>query len=694
MPRAASHRLFAIAGLAAALLPAGCQLFVDDADREVYRLIETRQRDALGQTEDARIDHERSPSAGLDKEAYAFVPHRTDLDVPESFRRPAPSRAAPTTQPTDEPQPAPDTTRPAGAATAPADDAMTSSVLDTHSAESETRPADVGAFGAASETQAADNRWTETPPPERTPSRYDRYSRRGARPATQPGDGETEHTFLQSGPVETAATQPAMPERPILTLEDALRYAFRRARTFQSAKEDLYLSALALTLERHLWTPRFMGEIGASYAETEPPDVVDRAMEAVAEVGVEQRLPYGGAITARVLNNLIRDMERHVTTAESGTLIMEANLPLLRGAGTVAYETRYRAERELIYAVRTLENYRRQFAVDIAGDYFDLQQLRQQIVNTNESVVTFTKDVEKARSLWQSGRRTQLDVLRADQTRLGVINRQIAAIEQYETALDRFKIRLGMPTETAIDVELPSQIGAVNEPAAPTTQPATLIDALRMPAVSEAEAIAVALRQRLDLLTVRDQIDDAKRGVKIAENALLPSLDATASVEAHTSPTDLRTLNYSSERTSWRAGLTMELPLDRKAERNALRESQISVRRAERNYDEARDRIRLEVRRAMRQVELARETLDIERRNRDLAIVRRRAAQIEFEFGKIDNRDLVEAQNALLDAMNGLAQAQAGWRLAVLQFRVDTGTLRVDDDGRWTDPLATARGPR
>jgi hypothetical protein len=56
-----------------------------------------------------------------------------------------------------------------------------------------------------------------------------------------------------------------------LRLKDALKIAVEQSRTCQSRKEDLYLSALSLTLARHEFTPIFSANGEVKYA----PSVVD-----------------------------------------------------------------------------------------------------------------------------------------------------------------------------------------------------------------------------------------------------------------------------------------------------------------------------------------------------------------------------------------------------------------------------------
>ncbi len=625
----------------------GCQLAVYDADREVYRLIEKRQQAALGKAQDARIDQERWPAwkrppvAGADS-PYRFVPHPVDSKVPSSFDKVA--------------------TQPAGGRSAEAGPAVLAvqpgpgSAVDFGSAAS--RPTDM--FGAV------------------TPSAASAETRPVA--ASGPASPGVAIGPLTTGPAES---QPGGEPGQVLSLADSLGYAFGHARELQNAKEDLYLAALALSLERHLWTPQLVGEISSQYANYGQIRNFDHAMDMVSSVAVQQKLPYGGEVTARVLGTLMRDLTHHLTAGETGSLVLEARIPLLRGAGPAAFESRYQAERDLIYAVRAFERFRRVLAVDIAGDYFNLQQLRQEIVNEEESIKSFTSEAERARALWQTGRILQLEVQRADQDRLVAISRKIDAVEAFQSALADFKIRIGMPMEQRIDVLPLGDPSAGAEEGAGGMETTSLEQALRMPDVPDEEAVRVGLKYRLDLLNDLDRIDDTRRGVDIAENNLLPDLTAHGTVTMNTDSSEFGMWNFKTDRTTSRGQLTLELPLDRYRERNDLRTALIVKRRAERAYQRSRDLVELQIRRAIRRVKQQQEALQIQMINRDVALQRREGARIRFNQGRVSNREVVDAENFLLDARNSLARAQAQVRLAILQFRRDTETLRIDDEGHW-----------
>ncbi len=573
------------------LLACGChQWFINDADREVARLIESRQRAAIGLVSDADVGRKEGYIGG-GGEMYSMIPSPVDVEVPEAFR------AATTPRPEEAPP---------------------------------THPEDAG------------------------------EEAEGDRPGGVPdvvGDEQV--------PVGGEEPEP-------LTLAEALAYAMQHARTYQTEKEILYLTALDLTLEQYLWTPRFVESVlGLNYTNEGQAGDFDQAFEALATFAVEQRLPYGGDVTARVISTLLRDIGGGVTQGESGQLILETRIPLLRGAGRVAYESRYQAERDLVYAVRAFERFRREFLTSIASDYFSLLRDKANIESAVRQAENLTSDYERDEALLAVD---QIIPIEADRTRVSMLNAQNGVIverEDYDTNLDFFKIRIGMSPEQQIDV-VEEELG------------------LFAPEVSVGDAIQTALKYRLDLLTVEDAVDDARRGVKIARNNLLPQVDFAGSVTMDTDPEHLNVMGYNTERTRWQAGISVEIPLERKLERNDYRAALIGLRQAERNYDLQADTVRVQVQRAIRRIARARVSLDIQEENIRVNEARADKARFEYSVGTLaSNRDIVEAEDALRRARVDYADAVSEYRRAILEFLRDTGTLRVRDDGRWVryDPV-------
>jgi outer membrane protein TolC len=272
--------------------------------------------------------------------------------------------------------------------------------------------------------------------------------------------------------------------------------------------------------------------------------------------------------------------------------------------------------------------------------------------------------------------RAELAMLQAEQSL--AVNR-----ERFRAQTDRFKLLIGMPVDEPIglgDLESIEELEAQIE--------ADLLPLLRRPQAVENEALAIAVAEarRLDLLNTNDRIDDARRGVKNAKNQLLPDLDLASSVAFDTDPDHFRLGGFNIERSTWRSELLLSLPVERTAERNAYRRSIIDAHRAQRAFQEALDSVRAEVRSALNEILLAELRIQIQRRAVDVAARRREFALIQLEEGNISNRDKVEAENELNDARNQLNLAKTSRWSAILDYRLTTGTLLIDESGRQEPP--------
>lgn len=623
-----------LAGVALwACLPLGCQMFVDSADREVYSLIARRQEQALGIHADPHVGEEHVPIA-VPETAYRTVPSRVDSAVPQEFDRP-PTHAETSAEdflgpaPKEAPKP-------------PAE-------------PDEPEPAGPEAPDSATEPTLPDE-----PPAPQPPA------------ASSPAADQDQ--LAAAGPVAGAAQPASAPATPaeqplVLDLAGCVAYAFDHARDFKQARESLYLAALDLTLERFRWTPQLAGRVGFEYANFGQIRKFADAMRVVTEFSASQRLPLGGEVIARILSTYDRDLNLHTDVAKGSVASLEATVPLLRNAGPIAYEALLQAERNLVYAIRDFERFRRVFYVDVASQYLQLVSLKQQIRNAELSVESFRQATEREAAFVEAERRIPLDYRRAKQSLLNAQNALLRAREAYEAALDRFKIRIGMPIEQPFDILEESGLLAEESD------------------VTEEQAIRVALEQRLDLLNARDRVDDARRAVANARNNLLPDLNLSGSVTVVTDPDRQNFATFDADRTTWRGAVDLEIPLNRQAERNAYRAAIIELRRAERAYDLAEENVRADVRDALRRIRRERASVMIARENVEVGVARRDQAEELVRTGRLGNRDLVEAENDLLRARNDLADAIRGYRQAILAFRRDTGTLRVDDQGRWIRPF-------
>jgi outer membrane protein len=365
---------------------------------------------------------------------------------------------------------------------------------------------------------------------------------------------------------------------------------------------------------------------------------------------------------------------------------LSGSLPLLRGAGLVNLEALIDAERGLVYDVRSFEDFRRQFAVEISRLYFNLLTRQQSVRNSQVNYENLAVLTERTIALFAAQRVSFLEVQRSRQALLQAEQRVIAAREAYENGLDSFKLQIGMP--------VPEDLAII---------PVTL--ELNMPDLDVDAAMETALNNRLDLRTARDRIDDTRRGIANARNGLLPGLDLNANAQAG-SGADRPAKEFQDGTWTYSAGLTLDLPIDQLPERNVYRRSLISHERARRDFEDLRDRVRIDVREDVRSIHSAQvslriqeESIELAQRRLDLASELLRSAGAGGAGGarRPDARDVVEAQASLIQAQDAYEVARAQLQIQVLQFLRDTGTLRVDPGagliGRAMDRPAANRPP-
>ncbi len=491
----------------------------------------------------------------------------------------------------------------------------------------------------------------------------------------------------------------------VISLRDALALAFDNNREYQERKEDLYLAALDLTEERYDFSPIFSNLISASATrepgtrmrlieeviQTEDPltgdivetietrtqsrSVAERFGQLDSSIGVSKLFATGARVTVNFTNRLLRFYSGDRRQSESSLLGASVVQPLLEGGGmTVTLENMRQAERDVIYAARAFARFQRRFVVEQISNYFRLLQAHDEINNEFQSYTRLRILRERAEAFEREERWATFQVDQALQDEIRARDRWTNAKTEFQLRLDQFKVDLGLPTELNIQPS-PEEL-----------------DDLREQGVVElfynlAQAEEIALADRLDYKTAVDLVEDSDRRIKIAENSLLPVLDARFDYElpssADNQPFDF---DYGSRR--YTGSLDLELPLDRKLQRNDYRRAQIGAQSRERNAEETRDEIVRQVRGAYRNLDQSRISYQIQQEAERLA--RRRVDSVKMLLEAIGRedvniRDQLEAERALLSTQNDLTNQLVNYTIARLAFYNAIEQLDVDVEDAWYD---------
>ncbi|MCK4871346.1 MAG: TolC family protein [Phycisphaerales bacterium] len=448
-----------------------------------------------------------------------------------------------------------------------------------------------------------------------------------------------------------------------LDLQDCFRIAMTSGREYLSAQEEYLIAALRLLMERHRWGPRFFDDVAASASGSPSTAGYETALSIINTLRASQRLPHGGELEARALYQSTETLREAASNEyrQSAELVLSAQIPLLRGAGRIAREDLIQAERDLVYAARSFERFRRTYFVSIANDYFSLIAAQNAIENQSGQLVSLERQLTGTRMKFDMGRLAKPDVDNVERSVLSGRDRLISLKESYALALDRFKLRLNIPISQAIALqpvrfEMPS------------------------PSVSLEDATRAALRYRLDLQTETDWLDDHRRAVANAVNQLLPDLDVTASVTAPTDSDSNALDSFALDQMLYQAGVSFSLPLDREIERAALRQQTIRFAQAERNLAQRRDEIVLEARRAVRDIDRARLSTKLQERN---IFITQRRLDLLHRREDTNPQSLLDAELDLVIAKDALANAVRDLRSNILGYLLATGQMRISAEGRF-----------
>jgi hypothetical protein len=226
--------------------------------------------------------------------------------------------------------------------------------------------------------------------------------------------------------------------------------------------------------------------------------------------------------------------------------------------------------------------------------------------------------------------------------------------------------------------------------------------------MKEAEALAYARENRLDLQNQLAAVTDFWRKVTVAANALRSDLNVVANANVVTEPGRNNPIAFTADASRYSVGLQFDGPLNRVAERNAYRASLITYQRAKRNYVELSDQIEFAIRQDLRGLtrqragfEVARQTLLSAARQFENERINLFRPRPQGQGGGSDatTLSLLQALSNLLDARNALAGSYFTYEQQRVQLLLDLEALQLDQRGfptnvpsRTTD-RAPANGP-
>ncbi|MFH1883502.1 MAG: TolC family protein [Planctomycetota bacterium] len=460
-----------------------------------------------------------------------------------------------------------------------------------------------------------------------------------------------------------------IPESGVINLQRAVEIATKFNRDYQTQKESLYISALDLTDERYKYALNWFGTIDGTYIDNKS-NGDDVSLETSGGVNKAQLFLDGVIFNTGIAIDWVRFLTGDPRTTLGSVLSGDITVPLLgSGAGKDAQEDLTQTERNVLYRIRTFNRYRKTFVVGIISGYYRVLQQKDSVTIAEASYKRRIDSTNQLKMEVEVGQKPSSEADEATQELLKTENNLVKTQQRYEQALDEFKIRLSLPTDANIVLDQ-NELTALEE------------IGISQPEYTAAEAIEIALAQRLDLANTRDAIEDAARKLELAADDLGVQLDLIGSSEV-SSPGETKVSRLEFHRGAYSLAFAADLPFDRKDERNDYRKKLITLEQRQRGYDDESDNVKLDVRQAYRDLTEKAESYRIEKAGLKLAERRVEEQNLLLEYGRGTIRLLLETEDDLVLAENALTGALVEHTIAKMNFFRDVGILQVKPDGMW-----------
>ncbi len=204
------------------------------------------------------------------------------------------------------------------------------------------------------------------------------------------------------------SADPEGPRIEHLTLGEALELSYIHSREYQTAIEELYLSALDLTFDRFQFAVRYLGLGGREPSVDLSHESIPHADDSLSlnqRFGISQLLPSGGQWIVEIANNTLWLFSGGNQSNSASVLSYSMVQPLLLGAGRkVVLASLTQSERNVLYATRDLARFRQEFFVNTvagnpAGGYLGLLQQRQSVINQLGNLQRLQERLEQQRAI-------------------------------------------------------------------------------------------------------------------------------------------------------------------------------------------------------------------------------------------------------------------------------------------------------
>ena len=250
-------------------------------------------------------------------------------------------------------------------------------------------------------------------------------------------------------------------QAPKLTFTDIVSLAHLNSREYQLQKEALYTAALALTRERYNYKTKFSATgngTSVDYDHIRDEGARSDTLTVPSSIASDRVIALGGTAVARFANSVVMTFGGPQGFAKdiSSSLLFEFTQSIFQR--DVLLEPLIQSERNVVYAGRRFARFRKQFYFNLANTYYqDLLSTYRSIEINTQNYFGVVRALDQAEAEVRSGVNSAQPRFQVDQIEQNMLSGRrslINSCNSLENSLDRLKLTLGLPTETAINIDL------------------------------------------------------------------------------------------------------------------------------------------------------------------------------------------------------------------------------------------------
>jgi hypothetical protein len=287
-----------------------------------------------------------------------------------------------------------------------------------------------------------------------------------------------------------------------ITQEQAMELGLMNSREFQDRREDLYLAALPVSLNRFNFASQgFFTEVAAmDWAGRNLGRSPQQSTLLNSQVGFGKLFSTGGLLLVKLANSVVVDLTGDKPTTTISNFTLNLSQPFLQGGGrAVTLEPLTASERNMVYAIRSYARFRKLFYVAITAGgnitnnpyglqglsvnlgrgiggnltapsvgYLPILQQAAVLANQRKNIDALENLLKLYQAFREGGQQSDLQVSQVEQSLISARNSLLgtagagvnsgqggggSGTRGYLDTLDNFKLQLGMPLTVGLELD-------------------------------------------------------------------------------------------------------------------------------------------------------------------------------------------------------------------------------------------------